>query len=315
MNSDVKIVAGRSNPDFALKIARAMNRELSQVAIRNFSDGEIWVKYEENVRGVDLYIVQSTFAPSDNLMELLMLIDAAKRASARRITAVIPYFGYARQDRKDQPRVAITAKLVANLLVEAGANRVITMDLHTPQLQGFFDIPLDHLYASSVTVRTLQALGLTNVAVAAPDVGGVKQARAYAKMLGDADLVVVDKRRPKHNVAEVMNIIGDVDAKNVVIVDDLIDTGSTFVQCAEALKKQGANHIIGVITHPVFSGSAVQKIGASEALTKLYVTDTIPLREHNHKIEVMSVAGLFAEAINRTHDNQSISSLFDKSQG
>lgn len=314
VNSEIKIVAGRSNREIAEKIARATHRDLAQVTIANFSDGELWVKYEENVRGVDLYIVQSTFAPSDTLMELLLLIDAARRASARRITAVIPYFGYARQDRKDQPRVAITAKLVANLLTQAGADRVITMDLHTPQLQGFFDIPLDHLYSSTVSVGELQKLGMTNLAVASPDVGGVKTARAYAKMLGDADLVVVDKRRPAHNVAEVMNIIGDVRGKNLVIVDDLIDTGSTFVKCTEALKAQGAETIVGVCTHPVFSGKAVEKIGACEALTKLFVTDTIPLRTEHEKIEVVSVAGLFAEAIIRTHENQSISSLFEKAQ-
>ena len=315
MDSEIKIVAGRSNPEIAQRIAAASGRELAKVAIRNFSDGEIWVKYEENVRGVDLYIVQSTCAPSDNILELLMLIDAAKRASARRITAVIPYFGYARQDRKDQPRVAITAKLVANLLVEAGANRVITMDLHTPQLQGFFDIPLDHLYASSVTVPMLKRLQLDNLAVAAPDVGGVKTARSYAKLVGDADLVVVDKRRPKHNVAEVMNIIGDVEGKNVIIIDDLIDTGSTFVQCAEALKKQGAKRIVGVCTHPVFSGTAMERIAQSDAISVLYVSDTIPLKGDHPKIEVFSVAELFAEAIVRTHENQSISSLFDKAIG
>lgn len=315
MDSEIKIVAGRSNPEIAQRIAAATGRELAKVAIRNFSDGEIWVKYEENVRGVDLYIVQSTCAPSDNILELLMLIDAAKRASARRITAVIPYFGYARQDRKDQPRVAITAKLVANLLVEAGANRVITMDLHTPQLQGFFDIPLDHLYASSVTVPMLKRLQLDNLAVAAPDVGGVKTARSYAKLVGHADLVVVDKRRPKHNVAEVMNIIGDVEGKNVIIIDDLIDTGSTFVQCAEALKKQGANRIVGVCTHPVFSGTAMERFAQSDAISVLYVSDTIPLKGDHPKIEVFSVAELFAEAIVRTHENQSISSLFDKAIG
>ncbi|MDZ4745697.1 MAG: ribose-phosphate pyrophosphokinase [bacterium] len=314
MNSEIKIVAGRSNGAIAEKIARASHRELAEVAIRNFSDGEIWVKYEENVRGVDLYIVQSTFAPSDNLMELLLLIDAAKRASAKRITAVIPYFGYARQDRKDQPRVAITAKLVANLLTQAGANRVITMDLHTPQLQGFFDIPLDHLYSSPVSVPLLLNLGLTNLAVASPDVGGVKTARAFAKMLGDADLVVVDKRRPNHNESEIMNIIGDVKGKNIVIVDDLIDTGSTFVKCAEALKDAGAETIVGVCTHAVFSGEAVEKIGDSDALTKLFVTDTIPLAMEHPKIQVVSVAGLFAEAIIRTHENQSISSLFERAQ-
>jgi ribose-phosphate pyrophosphokinase len=287
-----------------------MHTQLAKVSIRNFSDGELWVKYEENVRGVDLYIVQSTNPPSDNIMELLLLIDAAKRASARRITAVIPYFGYARQDRKDQPRVAITAKLVANLLTQAGANRVIAMDLHTPQLQGFFDIPVDHLYASSVMVEVVRRRGMSNVAVASPDVGGVKTARAYAKMLQDADLVVVDKRRPRHNVAEVMNIIGDVTAKNVVIVDDLIDTGSTFVQCAEALKAAGAASIVGVCTHPVFSGAAVDKIAASEAVERVYVTDTIPLRRTHEKIDVISVADLIAQAITRNHDNQSISSLF-----
>ena len=316
MNAEVKIVSGRSNPEIAEKIARATHRDLADVTIRNFSDGELWVKYEENVRGVDLYIVQSIFAPSDNLMELLLLIDAAKRASARRITAVIPYMGYARQDRKDQPRVAITAKLVANLLTQAGANRVITMDMHTPQLQGFFDIPVDHLYASTVSVDSVKKLGLGDLTVASPDVGGVKNARTYAKLLGDGvDLVVVDKRRPTHNVAEVMNIIGDVKDRNIVIVDDLIDTGSTFVKCAEAIKKAGAKEVVGVCTHPVFSGEAVQKITASEAISKLFVTDTIPLRDHHPKIEVISVAGLFAEAIMRTHENQSISSLFEKVEG
>ena len=316
MNAEVKIVSGRSNPEIAEKIARATHRDLAEVTIRNFSDGELWVKYEENVRGVDLYIVQSIFAPSDNLMELLLLIDAGKRASARRITAVIPYMGYARQDRKDQPRVAITAKLIANLLTQAGANRVITMDMNTPQLQGFFDIPVDHLYASTVSVDHVKALGMGDLTVASPDVGGVKNARTYAKMLGDGvDLVVVDKRRPKHNVAEVMNIIGDVTGRNIVIVDDLIDTGSTFVKCAEAIKAAGAKEIVGVCTHPVFSGEAVEKITASEAISKLFVTDTIPLRDHHPKIEVISVAGLFAEAIMRTHENQSISSLFEKVEG
>jgi ribose-phosphate pyrophosphokinase len=313
VNAEVKIVAGRSNQEIAKKIALATHRELASVTIRNFSDGELWVKYEENVRGVDLYIVQSTFAPSDNLMELLLLIDAAKRASARRITAVIPYFGYARQDRKDQPRVAVTAKLVANLLTNAGANRVITMDLHTPQLQGFFDIPLDHLYASTVSVGVVRRAVPVQVTVASPDVGGVKNARTYAKMLGDdVDLVVVDKRRPKHNDAEVMNIIGDVRGRNIVIVDDLIDTGTTFVKCADALRAAGADQIIGVCTHPVFSGAAVERIAASEAISKLFVTDTIPLQQSHPKIEVISVAGLFAEAIMRTHENQSISSLFER---
>lgn len=313
MNAEVKIVSGRSNRLIAERIALATHRDLSQVSIRDFSDGELWVKYEENVRGVDLYIVQSTFAPSDNLMELLLLIDAAKRASARRITAVIPYMGYARQDRKDQPRVAITAKLVADLLTQAGANRVITMDMHTPQLQGFFDIPVDHLYASTIMVDKITQLGLEDLTVAAPDVGGVKMARAYAKMIGEnVELAVVDKRRPKHNVAEIMNIIGDVKDRNLVIVDDLIDTGSTFVKCAEAIKNAGAKQIVGLCSHAVFSGSAVEEITESEAISKLFVTDTIPLRNHHPKIEVVSMAPLFAEAIMRTHENKSISSLFER---
>lgn len=315
MNAEVKIVAGRASREIAEKIARATHRELSEVTIRNFSDGELWVKFEENVRGVDLYVVQSTNAPSDNLMELLLLIDAAKRASARRITAVIPYFGYARQDRKDQPRVAITAKLVANLIAHAGANRVITMDMHTPQLQGFFDIPVDHLYASTVSVDAVRAELPGQVTVAAPDVGGVKNARLYAKMLGeDVDLVVVDKRRPKHNDAVVMNVIGEVEGRNFVIVDDLIDTGTTFVKCAEALRSRGAQRIVGVCTHPVFSGKAMETIASAQAVDKLFVADTIPLATSHSKIEVISVAGLFAEAIMRTHENQSISSLFERMQ-
>lgn len=308
--SSFKIASGRSNVALAQKVASHLNVSLSQVSIRNFSDGEIWVKYEENIRGVDLFIVQSTYAPSDNLFELLMLIDAAKRASARRITAVIPYFGYARQDRKDQPRVSITAKLVANLLTRAGADRIITIDLHSAQIQGYFDTPLDHLYASPVLIRELMRLQLTNLTVAAPDVGGVKTARSYARRLG-ADLILVDKRRPAHNVAEIVNIIGDVKGKNLIIVDDMIDTGNTFLKCAETLKDKGALEITGVCVHPVFSGNIVERIDKSEAIGKLYVTDTIPLREHSSKIHVASVSELLGEAIIRTHDNRSISSLFE----
>lgn len=307
---DLKIVAGRSNPALAERIAEALGRPLAQVTIRNFSDGEIWVKYEENIRGVDLFIIQSTFAPADNLLELLILIDAARRASARRITAVIPYFGYARQDRKDQPRVSITAKLVANLIAEAGADRVITMDLHSPQIQGFFDIPLDHLYASTVLIKALWDEHLDNVAVVAPDVGSARLARSYAKRL-DADLVLVDKRRPAHNVAEVLTLIGDVAGKNAIIVDDIIDTGGTFVQCAEALKRAGARQVIGACTHPVLSGNAIERIEQCSAISYIYVTDTIPLRRPSPKLRVISVAHLFAEAIVRTHENTSISSLFE----
>lgn len=308
--SELKIVSGRSNRDLAEKIAASASLSLSPVTIRNFSDGEIWVKYEENIRGVDLFIVQSTHAPSDNLMELLILIDAAKRASAKRITAVLPYFAYARQDRKDQPRVSITAKLVANLLSKAGADRIMTMDLHTPQIQGFFDIPLDHLYGSNVLIGALRHESLDNVAVASPDVGGVRTARSYAKRI-NADLVVVDKRRPAHNVAQIMNIIGDVSGKDIVIVDDLIDTGSTFVKCAEALKAAGARKIVGVCTHPVFSGTSARKIEQSDAVSKVLVTDTIPVHWESSKIVVHSVAGVLGEAIRRTHNNESISSLFE----
>ncbi len=308
--SEIKIVAGRSNHGLAERVAQVAGLQLAGLTIRNFSDGEIWAKFEENIRGVDLFIIQSTHAPADNLLELLILLDAAKRASANRITAVIPYFGYARQDRKDQPRVSITAKLLANLITSAGADRIITVDLHTPQIQGFFDIPLDHLYASRILLRVLRELNLDNLAVAAPDVGSAKTARAYAKRLG-ADLLIVDKRRSGHNQAEVMSIIGDAKGKNILIIDDLIDTGGTFVQCAQALKDHGALKIVGACTHPVFSGAALDKIEKSDAVERVFVTDTIPLLNPSPKITVISVAELLAEAIVRTHDNTSISSLFD----
>jgi len=307
---DLKISSGRSNPTLAKKVAGHLGIDLCETTIRNFSDGEIWVKYEENVRGVDLFIIQSTFSPSDNIMELLILVDAAKRASAKRVTAVVPYYSYARQDRKDQPRVSITAKLVANLLTRAGADRVITVDLHSSQIQGFFDIPLDHLYASPVLIRAIRRLNLENFVVAAPDVGAAKTARSYAKKL-NADLVIMDKRRPAHNVAEIVNIIGDYQGKNIIIVDDMIDTGGTFVQCAEVLKENGAQDIYGITVHPVLSGKALERIEKSKAIKKLYVTDTIPIHNPPDKIEVVSVGELLAEAIVRTHDNRSISSLFE----
>ncbi len=307
---DFKVASGRSNVPLAQKVAGHLGIELSETTTRNFSDGELWVKFEDNVRGVDLFIVQSTFAPTDNVFELLMLIDAAKRASAKRVTAVIPYFGYARQDRKDQPRVSVTAKLFANLITRAGADRIITIDLHSSQIQGFFDIPLDHLYASPVLIRAIRKLGMNNFAVAAPDVGGVKTARSYAKKM-NGELVLVDKRRPEHNVAEIMHIIGDVKDKNILIVDDMIDTGTTFVKCAEALKEKGALDIYGITVHPVLSGTALEKIESCDAVNKLFVTDTIPLKRESEKLSVVSVAELLAEAIIRTHDNRSISSLFE----
>lgn len=308
MIQDPIIFSGTSNPEISKKIADYLHLELGKVSIKRFSDGEIWVKYKENIRGRDIFVVQSTHPPAENLMELLIMIDAAKRSSAKRVTAVIPYFGYARQDRKDQPRVAITAKLVANLITVAGADRVITMDLHAAQLQGFFDIPFDHLYASPVFTSLFKEKS-ENLVVVSPDVGGIKLARSYAKRI-DADFVVIDKRRPQQNMAEVMNIIGDVKDKNVLIVDDLIDTGGTFVGAINALKENGAKKIWGSVSHPLLSGQAAERIEASP-IDSLYVTDSIPLVIESSKIKVRTASALFAEAIIRSHNNKSISSLFD----
>lgn len=303
------IFSGTSSKELTEKICKYLNLTPGLIDFRRFSDGEIWVKFMENIRGRDVFIVQSTHPPAENLMELLITIDAAKRASATRVTAVIPYFGYARQDRKDQPRVSITAKLVANLITVAGADRVITMDLHAAQIQGFFDIPFDHLYASPAFTGIFKEKA-ENFVVVSPDMGGIKLARSYAKRL-DAGLVVIDKRRPKHNQAEVMNIIGEVEGKNVLLVDDLIDTGGTFVSSIKALKEKGAKDIYGAITHPLLSGEAIERIKDSE-IKKLYVTDSIPLKsDAGGKIVVRSASGLFAEAIIRSSRNESISSLFE----
>jgi ribose-phosphate pyrophosphokinase len=306
--TEFKIFSGSSNIPLSKKIAGLLNKPLGAIELKRFSDGEIWVKYGENIRGSDVFIIQSTNPPAENLLELLIMVDAAKRASAKRITAVIPYFGYSRQDRKDQPRVSITAKMVANLITVAGADRVITMDLHAAQIQGFFDIPFDHLYGSSVFSTMFDELQ-NNLVVVSPDVGGIKMARSYAKRL-HANLVVIDKRRPKQNLAEVVHIIGDVDGKDVLIVDDLIDTAGTFVGAIEALKKNGAAEIYGAVTHPIFSGPAIERIQNSQ-ITKLYVADTVPLRGNSDKIKVISASEIFAEAIIRTFNNESISSLFD----
>lgn len=307
--TELKVFSGRGNRPLAEKIAAEGGFELGHVEIRNFSDGEIWVKYADNIRGNDVFIVQSTQPPAENLVELLILVDAAKRASADRVTAVIPYYGYARQDRKDQPRVSISAKLVANLITHAGADRVITMDLHAPQIQGFFDIPLDHLYSSAVFIEYFRNKKIPNLAVASPDVGGLKMARSFAQRL-EADLILIDKRRPKTNEAEVLNVIGNIKDKNVLIVDDLIDTGGTFVNAVTALKQHGAKEIYGACTHPILSGKALERINGS-AVKSLTVTDTIQLSKTSPKIEVLSSAKLFAEAIIRTHNHESISSLFD----
>ena len=307
--SSLIIFAGRSSNYLGQKITKKLDIDLGECDFKTFSDGEIWMKYNQNIRGCDIYIIQSTFAPADNLLELLIMIDAAKRASARRINAVIPYFGYARQDRKDQPRVSVTAKLVANLITKAGADRIITMDLHAAQIQGFFDIPVDHLYGSAVLMKHFKKMNIDNLAIASPDVGGIKMARAYAKRL-NAELILIDKRRPKPNEAKVMNIIGDATNKNVLIIDDIIDTGGSFVNAVEALKNGGAKDIYGSCTHAVLSGTAIDKINNSP-IKKLYISDTLPLKVTSPKIEVKSVAKIFAEAIIRTNKNESISSLFD----
>lgn len=311
---EFKIFSGSSNPRLAAKIAENLGVNLGEVDLKRFSDGEIWVKFKENIRGRDLFIVQSTNPPAENLMELLIMIDAAKRASAKRITAVIPYFGYARQDRKDQPRVAITAKLVANLITKAGADRVITMDLHAAQIQGFFDIPFDHIYASPIFSGLFTGKS-EKLVVVSPDIGGIKVARSYAKRL-NASLVVIDKRRPKPNVAEVMNIIGSVEGKDVLLVDDLIDTGGTFVGAINALKNNGADRIFGAVTHPLLSDRSVEKLVASP-IEKLYISDTIYFDEERGggKISVRTASEIFSEAILRTHRNESISSLFEIDKG
>ncbi len=311
--SMLKVFSGRSNRLLAERIATEIGEPLGQCEIKTFSDGEIWVKYSDNIRGSDVFIIQSTKPPAENLLELLIMIDAAKRASARKVAAVIPYFGYARQDRKDQPRVSITAKLVANLITVAGADRVITMDLHAPQIQGFFDIPVDHLYSSAILVKNFSKRKIPNLAVASPDVGGIKMARAYAKRL-EADLIVIDKRRPRQNEAEVMNIIGEVQGKNILIVDDLIDTAGTLCNAVKALKDAGAKDVYAACTHPVLSGPAIERIDKS-GLSKLVVTDSLPLAGHSPKIQIESVAHIFAEAMKRTFKHMSISSLFDVDKG
>ncbi len=319
----VSIFAGRSNPALARGIAEAGGWELGHVTLRNFSDGEIYVRYEESIRGTDLFIVQSTPPPADHWMELFLMIDAARRASAARITAVIPYFGYARQDRKDQPRVSIAAKMIAQMLEQSGVDRVLTMDLHAAQIQGFFDIPVDHLYGSAVFEQWLDENTLAegavtngqsarafrdNLVVVAPDVGASKIARAYAKRLG-AGLALIDKRRPEANVAEVMNIIGSVEGKNCLLIDDLCDTAGTLTSGAKALADAGALDVQAFCTHPLLSGPALDRIEASP-LSRLIVTDSVPLQRRIDKLEVISVAPLFADAINRIEKDESISTLF-----
>jgi ribose-phosphate pyrophosphokinase len=308
MESQVRLFSGIASEDLAKKIAASYGQALGKVEHYRFSDGELQASYEESIRGQSVYIIQSTMPPADNLMEMLLLIDAAKRASARHIVAVLPYFGYARQDRKDKPRVAIGAKLVADMLAVAGATRVMTMDLHADQIQGFFNVPVDHLYASTVFLPYINSLNLTNLTIAAPDMGGSKRANSYAKHL-KAEMVICYKQRAKANVVESMTAIGEIEGRNIVLVDDLVDTGGTLCKAAEMMMDKGALSVRAVCTHPVLSGKAYDNIQNSK-LIELIVTDSIPLRQDSSKIRVLSVADLFAKVINSVQNYESISSNF-----
>ncbi len=309
---DIKIFTGNANRDLAEKICKELGVPLCESDVGKFSDGEISVNISETVRGADVFIIQPTSSPvNDNLMEILILIDAAKRASAGRVNVVIPYYGYARQDRKAKAREPITAKLVADLLTTAGADRVVSMDLHAAQIQGYFDIPVDHLSGVPILIEHFKSIIDEDTVIVSPDLGGVTRARNFANLL-DLPIAIIEKRRSKANVSEVMNVIGDIEGKNAILVDDIIDTGGTITQAASALKKFGAKKVYGAATHGVLSGPAIQRINDSE-LEKFVITDTIPLAEEKKspKIEIASVAGLFAKAIKRVHNNESVSKLFE----
>lgn len=310
MAREVKLFSGVASRYLAEEIAMQYGKGLGEVNISRFSDGEFQPSLDESVRGRDVFVIQSTFSPVDNLYELLMIIDAAKRASAHYITAVIPYFGYSRQDRKDKPRVPIASKMVANLLNAVGVTRIMTMDLHAPQIQGFFDIPVDHLEAATVFVPYIESLKLPNLTIAAPDMGGTHRAISYAKYF-NVEMVICDKHRKRANEIESMTVIGDVEGKDIVIIDDLVDTAGTLTKAAELLHSKGAKSIRAFCTHPILSGKAYERINNSK-LTELVVTNTVPLREKSDKIKVISVASLFANAIQKVYAYESISSLFVK---
>lgn len=309
MDSDYVLVAGRANPALADKIAGHLDRPLLSVDIKQFKDGEIQVYYNETIRGKEVFIIQPTFSPADNIIELLIMIDAAKRASAHQIIAVVPYFGYARQDRKDKPRTSIGAKLMCNLLSAAGASRVITMDLHADQIQGFFEFPVDHLYASNVFIPYIKSLGLDNLCIASPDTGGTKRASLYAKAL-NCDLAIGYKQRVVQNEVASLQIIGDVDGKNVILVDDIIDTGGTLCKAAARILEMGAKSVRAVCAHGLLSGNGIQNIENS-CLETVMITDTIPLKRPCRKIDVISVSKLLAEVIQSVDRNTSISSHYD----
>lgn len=308
IKAPVKFFSGRASTYLAEKITQSFGTDLGRTSVLEFSDGEFQPHYEESVRGCIVFIIQSTFPPTDNLMELLLMIDAAKRASAYKVVAVMPYMGYARQDRKDKPRCAIGAKLVADLLTAAGVDRVITMDLHADQIQGFFDIPVDHLYASSIFVPYIKSLNLDNVVVAAPDMGGTKRANAYAKFL-NTEMVICYKYRKKANVVEEIRVIGDVQDKNIILVDDMIDTAGTICLAANLMKEKGAKNIRVFVTHPVLSGPAYDRINKS-AIEEVIVTDSIPIKPLCKKIKALSIADLFADVINKVYKYKSISNTF-----
>jgi len=308
----VSIFSGRATRYLAEKIADSFGSSVGKSIVTNFSDGEFQTSYEENIRGRDVFIIQSTMPPADNLMELLMMVDAAKRASAKKIIAVIPYFGYGRQDRKDKPRVSIVSKLKANLLIAAGVQRLITIDLHADQIQGFFDVPVDNLYASNIFVPYLKNLNLPNLIMASPDTGGTRRAASYAKVL-NTGFVICYKQRAKPNVIEKMELIGDVEGKDVVLVDDIIDTAGTITKAANLIMDNGATSVRAFCTHPIFSGKAYELISKS-AFNEVIVADTIPLKQDSDKITVLSTANLLAEVIRRVQNFESISSLFDLSK-
>jgi ribose-phosphate pyrophosphokinase len=308
----LKIFSGTANPSLAQEICAALDLKLGDLMLETFSDGEVYLQFQENVRGADLFLIQPTCRPVDHhLMELLLMIDAAKRASADRITAVLPYYGYARQDRKDKPRVPISAKLIASLLERAGADRIMALDLHAAQIQGFFDVPVDHLFSAPVMIEYFKPLGVPDLTVVSPDPGGVERARAFGKRM-NAPLAIIDKRREKPNVAEVMNVVGEVEGRNCLMVDDLIDTAGTLVKGAEALLQQGARSVSACATHAVLSGPAVKRIEDSP-LKEVVFTNSIPLSDevrHSSKIKYLSVAPLLARAIQSIHEETSVSSLF-----
>lgn len=311
LENELGLFSGRANRELAGKIAKYIGVPLGKMELSSFSDKEMYVRINENIRGKDVFLIQPTSPPAnENLMELLIMIDAFQRASARRITAVIPYYGYGRQDRKDEPRVPITAKLVANLITTAGADRVLTMDLHAAQIQGFFDIKVDHLFAAPVFVDYFTSKNLKNLVVLSPDMGGIRRARAYANRVG-ASLAVIDKRRTGANKAEVLNVVGKVEGRQILIVDDMIDTGGTLIAAVKVLIKKGVQKIYASGTHPILSGNAYEMVDRS-SLEELVVTDTIPLKREKAraKIKVLSVAPLLGEAIRRIHENKSVSSLF-----